>query len=147
MSATPFLYERAVRFEEVDAAAIVFFGRYLGYCHEAMEAMLAPVDGGYAGLVMTRKIGLPAVRVEADYKAPLRFGDSMQIAVTVEHIGTSSSVFRYEISRILPDRTLGDVVSLIRHIVVLSDLTRLHSTPIPADVRRVLATHHIPPKG
>ena len=129
-----FIYERPVRFEDVDAANIVFFSRFLNYCHEAMEALLAPIQGGYAGLVIDRRLGLPAVRVEADFKSPLRFGDVALIGVVVEHIGNSSCTFRYEFTR-----AKGAVpVAVVRHIVVLSDLTVLRSARIPDDVRAVL---------
>ena len=132
-----FSYERRIRFEDVDAASIVFFPRFLGYCHEAMEAMLAPVRGGYAGLVVDRRLGLPAVRVEAEFKSPLRFGDVARISVVVERIGRSSATLRYSIER---ERD-GEVVATIRHVVVLSDLGTLTSTPLPEDVRTVLESH------
>ena len=132
-----FVYERAVRFEDVDAAAIVFFSRFLNYCHEAMEALLAPLEGGYAALIVARRRGMPAVRVEADFAAPLRFGDSMRIEVTVEHIGNTSCTFRYEIKNAKD----GAHVARIRHVVVLCDLDGIKATPIPADVRAVLEMH------
>jgi 4-hydroxybenzoyl-CoA thioesterase len=130
-----FSYERPVRFEDVDAAGIVFFPRFLGYCHEAMEAMLAPIRGGYAGLVVDRRLGLPAVHVEADFKSPLRFGDVAQISVVVERIGRSSCTFRHTLSR------KDEIVAIVRHVVVLSDLGALASTPIPEDVRAVFEAH------
>ena len=37
-----FRYERPVRFAEVDAARIVFFARYLDFCHDALEALSTP---------------------------------------------------------------------------------------------------------
>ena len=132
-----FVYERPVRFEDVDAANIVFFSRFLNYCHEAMEALLAPVVGGYAGLVVDRRIGLPAVRVEADFETPLRFGDVAKIAVFVERVGNASCTFRYEFTRMKDNAR----VAVIRHIVVLSDLVKLKSKRIPDDVRAVLDRH------
>ena len=132
-----FVYERPVRFEDVDAANIVFFSRFLNYCHEAMEALLAPVVGGYAGLVVDRRIGLPAVRVEADFETPLRFGDVARIAVFVERVGNASCTFRYEFTRMKDNAR----VAVIRHIVVLSDLVKLKSKRIPDDVRAVLDRH------
>ena len=132
-----FVYERAVRFEDVDAASIVFFSRFLSYCHEAMEAMLAPLDGGYAALIVDRRQGMPAVRVEADFAAPLRFGDRMRIEVTVEHIGRTSCTFQYEF-RNTKD---GTHVARIRHVVVLCDLNGIKAMPIPDDVRAVLERH------
>jgi 4-hydroxybenzoyl-CoA thioesterase len=132
-----FVYEKPVRFEDVDAARIVFFPKFLAYCHEAMEAMLAPLEGGYAGLVVDRQIGMPAVRVEADFEAPLRFGDVVRIQVTVEHIGRTSCALRYE----LFNAKTSQLSARIRHIVVLSDLRVVQKVPIPEDVRVVLEKH------
>jgi len=58
------VYLRPVRFEEVDAAQIVFFPRFLSYCHEAMEELFDGVEGGYVALIRDRRIGVPAVHVE-----------------------------------------------------------------------------------
>ena len=44
------VHERAVRFEEVDAAGIVFFGRFMEYCHEAMERFFDGVPDGYRAM-------------------------------------------------------------------------------------------------
>ena len=37
---SPFVFVRRVRFEEIDAAGIVYFPRFFTFCHDAMEAML-----------------------------------------------------------------------------------------------------------
>lgn len=132
-----FTYERAVRFEEVDAAGIVFFARFFNYCHEAMEALLSPVDGAYAGLIVDRRIGLPAVRVEAEFRTPLRFGDTARIEVTVAHIGTKSCEFCYRFTR----ASDGAVIATVRHVVVVCELGAITSVPIPEDVRRVMERH------
>src|SRR4029453_13963642 len=94
-----FVYERPVRFEDVDAAGIVFFARYLNYCHEAMESFFGALDGGYVRLITQRHIGLPAVHVEINFPAPLRYGDLARIEVTVLHIGNKSTKLRYALIR------------------------------------------------
>lgn len=132
-----FVYERPVRFEDVDAAGIVFFSKFFNYCHEAMEALLAPIDGSYAGLIVDRRLGLPAVRAEAEFATPLRFGDTMRIEVSVARIGKSSSELRYSFTRTKD----GAHVATVRHVVVLCRLDTIASVPIPGDVRRVLEKH------
>jgi 4-hydroxybenzoyl-CoA thioesterase len=134
---TPFVHVHRVRFDEIDAAGIVYFACFFTWCHDAMEAMLGPIDGGYVGLVRTRKLGLPAVHVEADYAAPLHFGDGVRIAVVVERVGRSSVALRFELSR-LPD---SQTVATIRHVVALTDLTAMRALPLPDDVREVLERH------
>ncbi len=93
------VYERPVRFEEVDAAQIVFFPRFLSYCHEAMEGLFEGIDGGYVHLIRDRKIGVPAVHVDCDFKHPLRYGDVARIEATVEKLGRTSVHFRYRMAR------------------------------------------------
>jgi 4-hydroxybenzoyl-CoA thioesterase len=132
-----FVHDRPVRFEDVDAAGIVFFARFFGYCHEAMEALLGAVPGGYVGLVVGRKVGFPAVHVEADFESPLRFGDVARISVTVERIGKSSCSFRNRFTRAAD----GVSVASILHVCAASDLAKLHSIPIPDDVRAALEAH------
>jgi 4-hydroxybenzoyl-CoA thioesterase len=127
---------RPIRFEEVDAAGIVFFGQYLAYAHEAMEAFFAGLEGGYAHLVMKRRIGLPAVHVEADYQAPLRYGDVLTIETTAAKVGNTSCTLAYRFLR-----QDGIVAATVRHTCVLCDLESMQKIPIPADVRAILEAH------
>jgi 4-hydroxybenzoyl-CoA thioesterase len=131
------IYERKVSFEEVDAAQIVFFPRFLSYCHEAMEGLFDDVEGGYVRLVRDRKVGVPAVHVECDFKAPLRYGDVARIETVVEKLGRTSVSFRYAISR-ASDRA---AVASVLHICAVSDLVALKAIPIPDDVRAALERH------
>lgn len=133
----PFFFAHRVRLDEVDAAGIVYFAHFFTWCHEAMAAMLEPVDGGYASLVMTRRVGLPAVHVEADFAAPVRFGDEVRIATAVERVGTSSCALRFDIER----TSDGDHIATLRHVVALTDLGEMRSRPLPDDVLRVLGRY------
>ena len=130
---------RRVRFEEVDAAGIVFFGAFSTFAHEAMEQFFDQLEGGYAGLINGRRIGFPAVKLEVEFKAPLRYGDTMVIETTVGHLGNRSAAFLYRVV------AGGVVCATIRHTVVVSDLTAMRSTEMPTDVRAVLARHLAPP--
>jgi 4-hydroxybenzoyl-CoA thioesterase len=131
----PHQHLRPVRFEDVDAAGIVFFARYFNYCHDAMESLFDALEGGYATLINDRHLGLPAVHVECDFRSPLRYGETARIDVSVEHIGTTSATLRYRIVR----DSDGHPCATVRHVVVTSDLRSLTKVAIPADVRRVLS--------
>lgn len=130
----PFRYVHRVRIDEVDAAGIVFFARYFGWCHEAMASMLEPIDGGYAGLLKIHGVGLPTVHVEADYFAPLRFGDTAVISVAVDAVGTSSCALAFRVDR-EDDATR---VASIRHVVVLVDVRAMRPLPFPGELRALL---------
>ncbi len=130
-------YERAVRFEEIDAAGIVFFGHFFGWAHEAMESFFDAIAGGYAGIVVGRKVGFPVVNVEASFQRPFRYGDRMRVEVTTARLGNRSAVVRFRIK----DQATGELSATLEHTVVTTDLATLTSCPMPDDVRRVLAEH------
>lgn len=130
-------YDRPVHFEDTDAAGLVFFGRFFGYAHEAMEALFSGLIGGYAHLITDRKIGFPAVHVDADFKSPLRYGDTARISVDVTKIGNKSATLRFTFAR----ADNGAHVATISHTCAVSDLVELHAIPIPDDVRATLEKH------
>jgi 4-hydroxybenzoyl-CoA thioesterase len=129
------IYDRAVSFEDVDAAGIVFFARYFGYCHEAMERFFGGVPGGYVGLITKRRIGFPTVHLETDYTAPLRYGDVARIAISVAKLGTTSCTFRYDVTR----TSDGAKVASITQVVVSTNLDTMTKLPMPPDCRSLLA--------
>ena len=134
-------YERVVRFEDVDVVQIVFFARYLNYCHEAMEAFFEPLNGGYVDLITKRRIGFPAVHADVTYASPLRYGDRVQIRTSVEKIGNTSVTFRYEMFNATSQLT----AAVVKHTCVVTDLTVLKKvTAIPGDVRALLEAHYAP---
>jgi 4-hydroxybenzoyl-CoA thioesterase len=131
------VFERHVKFEEVDAANIVFFARFVTYAHEAMEHFFGALDGGYAGLILERRVGLPAVHVEIAFTAPARYGDLLRIETRVARIGNRSAVLWYRMHHAKNDRLACE----LKHTVVTTDLRTLTSCEMPADVRALLLHH------
>jgi YbgC/YbaW family acyl-CoA thioester hydrolase len=129
-------FRRAVKFEDVDVARVVFFARFLAYAHEAMEHFFHDADGHYAGMVMDRGLGFPAVRAEVTYHAPLRYGDVVDIETTTARLGNRSATLRYRFRR-----QDGVLAAEVLHTVVVSDLGPMKSRTMPEDVRRVLLAH------
>jgi 4-hydroxybenzoyl-CoA thioesterase len=131
------VFERPVGFEEVDAAGILFFGRFFTLCHDAMEHFFSALPNGYVDLIMRRRIGFPAVHVTADFRAPLAYGDVARIEVTVPRVGSTSCTFRYVFQRLAD----GAPIARIEHVVVAMDLATRKKTPLPADCRALLEAH------
>lgn len=126
------VYEREVRFQDVDAAGLIFFPNYLTFAHEAMERLFEPLDGGYVRLIRERRVGLPAVKVESEFLAPVRYGERLRIETSVARLGNRSMTLRYRFFR-------GDGVQAAEmlHTVVTTDLDAFRSREMPADVRAV----------
>jgi 4-hydroxybenzoyl-CoA thioesterase len=136
-------HQRLVRFHEVDPAGLVFFPHFMTYAHEAMEQLFGALDGGYSGLVVRRRIGLPAVAVRADFRAPLGYGDAANVETSVTRVGNRSLGLRYVFAR-ASDSVL---VAELHHTVVTTDLTRMKSCPMPDDVRSVATAHLVETGG
>jgi 4-hydroxybenzoyl-CoA thioesterase len=131
------VHDRTVRFEDIDAAGIVFFARFSNYCHDAMERFFDELPGGYAELIVGRKVGFPAVHVTSDFTAPLRYGDVARIEGTVTKLGTTACHFHFKVMR-AKDLSL---VATMQHVHVCSDLRTMTKLPFPPDVRAALEKH------
>ena len=131
------VFDRPVKFEEVDAANIVFFARFVTYAHEAMEHFFNDLQGGYAGLILERRVGFPAVHVEIDFATPARYGDVLRIETRVARIGNRSAVLWYRMHHVGDGRLACE----LKHTVVTTDLRTLRSCDMPIDVRALLAQH------
>ncbi len=131
--ATTTRYRRQVLFEDIDAAGIVFFARFYGYCHEAIVPLFDAYPGGYVGLI-NRRIGFPVVHCDADYTAPLRFGDSMDIDPRVESLGRSTITFLSTVRRVHDDVASA----VVRHTCVMTDLEAMKSVALPDGLRAAL---------
>ncbi|MCC6217194.1 MAG: acyl-CoA thioesterase [Polyangiaceae bacterium] len=131
-----FEHRRQVAFHEVDAAGIVFFPWFHVYLHEAMDAFFGGLEGGYARLINERRVGLPAVRLVSDFRAPLRYGDTVAVRVEATRVGERSLSLRYAFFR-----DGGGEVAAFEQVVVATDLARMCSVPLPEDVRSVALAH------
>ena len=126
-----------VRFGDIDYAKIVYYPRFLHFCHVAMEEMFAGVVGvPYHEAITKEKVGYPTVRVEADYRKPVGFGETIEMSVLVESLGRSSVHFRYEGRR----SSDGELAFVVRSTAVAVHMDRWKSVPIPDHHRKGLET-------
>lgn len=100
MTPAPFAVEVKVRFADVDHARIVYYPRFFHYFHVAFEELFEREFGlSYPEVLDREHVGFPAVRTEADYRAPARYGDVLRIHVTCRRIGARSVTLRYRAVR------------------------------------------------
>jgi 4-hydroxybenzoyl-CoA thioesterase len=138
----PFTFVTPVRFADVDHAGIVYYPRFFHFFHLAFEELFRQRMGAraYVELLDRARVGFPAVRAEADYKAPLRFGDQAEIELTVARLGARSITFRYRVYRGAEDAQ-GDRAAVTRLLAAegkvvcaVTDLTRFVAVEVPAQV-------------
>lgn len=136
-----FTWTTPVRFSDVDHAGIVYYPRFFHLFHLAFEELWRARIGprAYSELLDRDRVGFPAVRAECAFKSPLRFGDDVDVEVSVARLGSKSITFRYRLYRAGGEagpRVLCAEGSVVCAVV---DLARFVAVDVPDRVRAMLA--------
>jgi len=92
----PFKTTLKIAFGDVDSAKILYYPKFLHYCHVSFEAFMEEVCGvSYAILLEDRNLGFPMVHLDVDYQHPMRYGESLEMAISVESVGRKSLKLAY----------------------------------------------------
>jgi 4-hydroxybenzoyl-CoA thioesterase len=137
-----FTYALPVRFADVDHAGIVYYPRFFHYFHVAFEELWRARVGAkaYSELIDRDRVGFPAVRAECDFNAPLRFGDTAEITITIPKLGEKSITFEYAVHR-----ADGHVACARGRVVcAVVDLAKFVAVPVPERVRDMLRDLVVP---
>lgn len=127
-----FMTNKRVRFAHVDAAGIVFYPRYFEMFNSAVEDYFAQVVGvDFAAMHAGRRIGVPTVKLEAEFLAPSRLGDVLDFRMGFDRVGGSSADLLAEVD------CAGERRMRVRAVLVCMNLDTARSCPWPADMRPV----------
>lgn len=130
-----------VRFRDVDFARVVYFPRFFDYCHSVMEDFFRDEVGvPYADMLIGRKVGFPSVHAEADFRAPLRFGDTARVVMEATRVGTGSACLRFQLYRGASEEQCATVATVVASI----DMDTFRGVELPADVKAVFEKHLAP---
>lgn len=134
-----FTTRRRVEFRDTDAAGIAHFSAFFFWMesveHELLRAVgVAVVDRGADGV----DVSWPRVSASCDYISAVRFGDELDVGVSVEAVGRSSVTYAFAFAHDGRRVARGRVVAvrcLIRPGV------KPESVAIPADIVRRFDAH------
>ena len=131
-----------IRFDDVDGAGIVYYPRFLHLCHAAFEDFFdATAPFGYPALIQEKKLGFPTVHLEADFQAPLSYGDTAVVTLAVTQVGTSSMTLSYAICR-KRDTAICFTATIT---TVLMDLTTRRPVPLTPELKKLFERYLIDP--
>lgn len=83
--------EHRIRFSECDPAGIVFYPQYFVMFNDLMEAWIdSMTPEGFHNMIASKRVGMPSVHIEAEFKSISRMGDDVVMSLGVERIGNSS---------------------------------------------------------
>ena len=124
----------AIRFSHCDPAGIVFYPQYLVLFNHLVEDWFTEGLGvDYARMLGARRIGLPIVRLECDFRAISRMGDAVTFGLVTERVGGRS------LTLALTARVADELRVTARQVLVFTDLDTHRAIDLPADVRAALA--------
>jgi 4-hydroxybenzoyl-CoA thioesterase/acyl-CoA thioester hydrolase len=154
-----FRCRRIVEFRDTDAAGIAHFSAFFFWMESAEHEFLrelgirvvenAPEDEESLRRELTPDEGIgrklevswPRVSVSADYKAAVRFGDTLDVFIAVAERGSSSITYRFRFEN------SGNLVA-IGTVVVVRCLMRHGMKPlpvkIPAGISERMLAHQLP---
>ncbi|MBI4780614.1 MAG: acyl-CoA thioesterase [Oscillatoriophycideae cyanobacterium NC_groundwater_1537_Pr4_S-0.65um_50_18] len=93
----PFIYTRTVRFQDTDAAGVVYFANVLSMCHEAYEASLAASGVNLKQFFGRGEIAIPIVHASVDLRQPMFCGEQHSIHLTPTQLSPSKFSIQYAI--------------------------------------------------
>ena len=128
-----------VRFQDVDAGGVLFFGRIFDYCHQAYEEFVATSGVDPARYFAGAEYLVPIAHAEADYRTPIRHGERVTISIDVSRVGRASFGLRYRVTG--PAEDLRVSVTTIHAFV---DRATMKPIPIPDPLRRFFLGHLAP---
>jgi len=131
MAGKRFSHRHTIRFGEIDYAGIVYYPNFFDFYQQVEEEFMAALGYPYPHLLRDLKLGFPIVHVEADFKHPFRYGDTLEIELCVSHLGSASVSFHFDVF----DHTLRRLraTANIDHVLINTELFK--SQPIPDALR------------
>ncbi|MGI9178384.1 MAG: acyl-CoA thioesterase [Pirellulales bacterium] len=128
----PLTTRRRVEFRDTDAAGIVHFSAFFFWMESAEHELLRSAGIG----VVERNDGgvdasWPRVSASCDYLSAVRFGDELDIAVSVEAIGRSSVTYAFAFGHAGRPVARGRVVAVR---CLMHPGSKPEAVAIPADI-------------
>ncbi|MBF2008321.1 MAG: acyl-CoA thioesterase [Chlorogloeopsis fritschii C42_A2020_084] len=109
-----FTYHRTVRFQDTDAAGVVYFANVLSICHEAYEESLEASGINLKKFFSNSSVAFPIVHASVDFLRPMFCGDKLTISLMPQKLGVDKFEINYEI--IVADVMVSKAIT--RHVCI-----------------------------
>lgn len=110
----PFIYHRTVRFQETDAAGVLYFTNILKICHEAYEESLEVSGIILKEFFTNSSVAYPIIHANVDFFRPISCGDKLKIRLIPQKLSEEKFEIDYEI--IIADLVASKAIT--RHVCI-----------------------------
>jgi YbgC/YbaW family acyl-CoA thioester hydrolase len=135
-----FRIEERVRWGDVDAARIIFYGAYIRFFEIAETELFRAVGLPYGRMFDELDVWLPRAHLECDFRQAAQLDDLLEVSVYVGRVGTKSLRLDFEVRR------NGDpsIVADAHFVLVAVRRGAFDSVPVPDELKRRLAPYTTP---
>ena len=126
-------WQTRVRFQDIDAAGIVFYPRILEYFHDAYVELLSVRGVALDAALRDRRWLAPIKHAEADFLAPLSFGDVVDVELVRALVAGSVLTLGWRASA-------GGRAVAVGHTVHVFVDARFQKVPVPEAVAAAFAS-------
>ncbi|HEV7745829.1 MAG TPA: thioesterase family protein [Pyrinomonadaceae bacterium] len=132
-----FTIEERVRWGDVDAASIIFYGAYIRFFEIAETELFRVVGLPYSVMFEELDVWLPRVHLECDFHHAAQLDDLLEVSVYVGRFGNKSMRLDFEVRR-----KGAELIVAHAHFVLASVKRETFETvPIPNELRTRLALY------
>src|SRR6478609_6974875 len=132
-----FSIEERVRWGNVDAARIIFYGAYIHFFEYAETELFRAVGLHYGVMFDELGIWLPRVHLECDFHRAARLDDLLEVSVYVGRVGRSSMKLNFEVRRKGEDA----LVATAHFVLAAVRRETFETVPVPEELRVRLAPY------
>lgn len=139
--ASEFSLTRTVEFAETDMAGIMHFSNYFRWMEACESAFVRSLGLPLISFVPGQVVGWPRVQATCDFRAPLRYGDTVEVKLFVKEIRTRAVVFLFQFRKVAagrPEATLAAQGEIAAVCVTADGRGGMVAQPIPESVRAKL---------
>lgn len=135
-----FSIEERVRWGDVDAARIIFYGAYIRFFEFAETELFRAVGLPYGVMFDELDIWLPRAHLECDFRRAAQLDDLLKVCVYVGRVGSKSLRLNFEVRRNGTD----ELVAEAHFVLVAVRRNTFESVPVPEELKRRLAPYTRP---
>ena len=132
--------EERVRWGDVDAARIIFYGAYIRFFEFAETELFRAVGLPYGVMFDELDVWLPRAHLECDFRQAAQLDDLLEVSVYVGRVGTKSLRLNFEVRR----KGVEEIVAEAHFVLVAVRRNTFESVPIPEELKRRLAPYTRP---
>jgi len=137
-----FTIEERVRWGDVDAARIIFYGSYIRFFEIAETELFRAAGIPYGKVFDELDIWLPRVHLECDFHRAAQMDDLLHVSVYLGKLGRTSLRLNFEVRRRNDDGDIEEQLMATAHFVlVATNRTDLRPIPVPDALRQALAPY------